>query len=156
MFSTFAALSGLAFFLGFRTTGLAIVVLSILERSPGLLILGWHNYFEFLKGWLVIRRAVAPATLLTGWLAAGLGWRRRAGGPRIDGRSTLTAGTTGITAGGPTTLVALVALAAGVEAAASIAPLSAVDLGSGVFQRRTNLVHIQLDDCAFLAFLGLV
>src|SRR5665648_395037 len=48
MFSTFAALSGLAFFLGLRTTGLAIVVLSILERSPGLLLLGWHNYFEFL------------------------------------------------------------------------------------------------------------
>jgi hypothetical protein len=28
MFSTFAAFSGLAFFLGLRTTGLAIVVLS--------------------------------------------------------------------------------------------------------------------------------
>jgi hypothetical protein len=35
MFSTFAAFSGLAFFLGLRTTGFAIVVLSFLMRARG-------------------------------------------------------------------------------------------------------------------------
>ena len=35
MFSTFAALSGLAYFLGLRTTGFAIVVLSFVMRARG-------------------------------------------------------------------------------------------------------------------------
>jgi hypothetical protein len=40
MFSTFAALSGLAFFLGLRTTGFAIVVLSFVMRARGFLCPG--------------------------------------------------------------------------------------------------------------------
>src|SRR5664279_403851 len=173
MFSTFAALSGLAFFLGLRTTGLAIVVLSILERSPGLLPLGWHYFLDFLplpiyrcfratgsgaavgshdlERRLVIRRAVTPAALRCRRLAAAcVRWGRRSSGPGIHGWSALAARATGRPDCGPT------ALTASVEATASGAPLGAVDLGCGVLQRRTDLVHVQLDDCALLAFLGLV
>src|SRR5664279_1070181 len=173
MFSTFAALSGLAFFLGLRTTGLAIVVLSILERSPGLLPLGWHYFLDFLplpiyrcfratgsgaavgshdlERRLVIRRAVTPAALRCRRLAAAcVRWGRRSSGPGIHGWSALAARATGRPDCGPT------ALTASVEATTSGAPLGAVDLGGGVLQRRTDLVHVQLDDSALLAFLGLV
>src|SRR3954470_4689291 len=45
MFSTFAAFSGLAFFLGLRTTGFAIVVLSFLMRARGFVPRdGFQNY----------------------------------------------------------------------------------------------------------------
>ncbi len=57
MFSTFAAFSGLAFFLGLRTTGLAIVVLSFCEvRARGSDASGW-----WLNVLLVVCRLLAHA-----------------------------------------------------------------------------------------------
>jgi hypothetical protein len=56
MFSTFAAFSGLAFFLGLRTTGFAIVVLSFLMRArgscPGMVL----NYWGVSCGAVTARR----------------------------------------------------------------------------------------------------
>src|SRR6476661_9489949 len=60
MFSTFAAFSGLAFFLGLRTTGFAIVVLSFLMRARGLVP---RDGFEELLGYAVrLRHRTAVLT----------------------------------------------------------------------------------------------
>src|SRR6478672_10831513 len=70
---------------------------------------------------------------------------RRGGTPRIVGRRARAGRPTG-------------ASAAAVTAAATttaVGPLSAVDLRRGVPQRRTDLIDLELDDGALLAFLGL-
>src|SRR6478735_9033565 len=141
MFSTFAALSGLAFFLGLRMAGLAIVV-------RGSRPVWWRPPMSVgSEGGLVIAGGLAPATLLATLRLGGL-----LGGLLATPRtlSTLLGGRRGAT-GGPRVGGLLATTLATEATTGTAAALGLGDLRGRVAQRRTDLVDVELDDGALLA-----
>src|SRR3954471_7959933 len=158
MYSTFAALSGLAFFLGLRTTGFAIVELpfrgarAACEVGPG-----WSDRMCRSCCWCgsegrgVVRRAATAAggaEAAAGALAAG-----GTGGPRVVDllAAALPAA---LVAAAPAATATATAAGAAAEAAAPAA-LGLGHLGGRAPQARADLVDLHLDHGALLALLGL-
>src|SRR5215218_8437941 len=158
MYSTFAALSGLAFFFGLRTTGFAIVELpfrgarAACEVGPGWSVRIIRRCWCGSEGRVVVRRAATTAggaAEAAAALAAG-----RAGGPRVVDllAAALVAATPA--AAGAGARPAAVAAGPAPEAAATAA-LSLGDLGGRAPQARADLVDLHLEHGALLALLGL-
>src|SRR5215211_8689042 len=145
MYSTFAALSGLAFFFGLRTTGFAIVELpfrgarAACEVGPGWSVRIIRRCWCGSEGRVVVRRAATTAggaAEAAAALAAG-----RAGGPRVVDllAATLVAPT-------PAAATAGAGPAAGpAPEAAATAALGLGDLGGRAPQARADLVDLHLE-----------